>query len=178
MDLTGSCTLLVSMTWGGGSLWAIGKGRSGRDRLLKINPVDRSVEEDGWPVMDRESSIAYGDGALWIGLYRQSKPYLVMRVDPETRKVMKSMALRSETCLGTSVMWFDGGLWLVYAGKDHEMMVRIDPGNGKELLQAPMPKRWLHGQMKASGGTDGIFWGLQYPAGQIVKFDASFAGVK
>ncbi|MBA4388583.1 MAG: hypothetical protein C0404_11415 [Verrucomicrobia bacterium] len=183
LDLTGRCSSILATTWGGGSLWAIAKGKTGPWQLMKINPADTTVET-GFPALPPgEVSVAYGDGSVWLVGWKMSEPCVIMRVDPGTRKTLSTVKVKNEYAGEAGLVWFDGGLWLYGSiSGNRDRLTRLDTESGNELVFVQYPGSGYRGMVRIAAGNGSTLWGLRrgmpYRTGQVVQFDALFAGAK
>jgi len=138
--LTDPGAALMTVTYGGGSLWA-GDGNAG---LLKINPVTGRVEARLRAAGFRES---FGYGALWSVGYARTGPAL-WRADPATG-VARARPLPCVKQFGLAVG--AGGVWVNGVCSAHGAMpgrppyfslVRADPATGQVTARyqvTPLP---------------------------------------
>ncbi|MGE0717840.1 MAG: glutamine cyclotransferase [Alphaproteobacteria bacterium] len=104
------------------------------DRIKKIDPDTGEVlatipAPDGGD----NSGMAWAEGALWIGQYRNRR---IHQVDPATGAVLRT--IESDRVV-TGVTWVDGELWHgTWEGDDSDLR-RIDPATGavREVLEMP-----------------------------------------
>ncbi len=80
-----------------------------------------------------DSGLAWAEGSLWVGQYRDRK---IDQVDPETGKVLRTI---SANRFVTGVTWVDGELWHGTWEGDESDLRRIDPQTGKVLERVEMP---------------------------------------
>jgi glutamine cyclotransferase len=86
------------------------------------------------PGKGRDSGLAWAEGMLWVGQYRDRKIHCV---DPDTGEVLRS--IESDRFV-TGVSWVDGELWhATWEGDDSELR-RIEPETGQVLERLEMPK--------------------------------------
>jgi glutamine cyclotransferase len=103
------------------------------DRIQKIDPeTGRVLATIPAPGGGGDSGLAWAEGTLWVGAYRERK---IHQVDPQTGAV-----LRSITCdrLVTGVTWIDGELWHGTWEGDESAVQQIDPQTGKVLDRLEM----------------------------------------
>src|SRR6185312_9566512 len=103
-------------------------------RIQKIDPKTGQVLATiPAPGGGGDSGLAWAEGTLWVGHYREKKIY---QVDPETGKVLRTI---ESNRFVTGVTWVDGELWhATWEGDDSELR-RIDPKTGEVLEQLEMP---------------------------------------
>jgi glutamine cyclotransferase len=79
------------------------------------------------------SGLAYADGVLWIGGYRDKK---ILKVDAKTGRVLKT--IESDSFV-TGVTFSDGELWHGTMGDEPSEIRRIEPESGAVLERLVMP---------------------------------------
>jgi glutamine cyclotransferase len=80
-----------------------------------------------------DSGMAWAEGSLWVGVYRQRK---IHQVDPETGKILRTI---ESNRFVTGVTWVDGELWHGTWEGDESEIRRVDPANGQVLRRLKMP---------------------------------------
>jgi outer membrane protein assembly factor BamB len=80
-----------------------------------------------------DSGLAWGEGTLWVGQYRERKIY---QVDPGTGAILRTI---ESTRFVTGVTWTDGELWHGTWEGDESELRRVDPRTGEVLEQLEMP---------------------------------------
>jgi glutamine cyclotransferase len=104
------------------------------DQIQKIDPgTGRVVSSIPAPSQGRDSGMAWAEGALWIGEYRNRK---IHQVDPETGRVLRS--IESDRFV-TGVAWVDGELWHGTWEGDESSLRRVDPTTGEVQETLAMP---------------------------------------
>jgi len=104
------------------------------DRIQKIDPTSgRVLATIPGPGSGGVSGLAWAEGSLWVGEYRERK---IHQVDPETGKVLRTI---QSTRFVTGVTWIDGELWHGTWEGDESDVRRIDPQTGETLEQLDMP---------------------------------------
>ena len=80
-----------------------------------------------------DSGMAWAEGALWVGQYRERK---IHKVDPDTGAILRTIECSR---LVTGVTWVDGDLWHGTWEGDECDLRRIDPQTGQplEILKLP-----------------------------------------
>jgi len=123
------------------------------NRIQKIDPkTGRVLASIPAPGGGSDSGLAWAEGSLWVGQYRNRKVY---QIDPESGAVLRTI---ESNRFVTGVTWVDGELWhATWEGDDSDLR-RIDPQTGEVLESLEMP----HG-MGISGlesdGKDRFFCG-------------------
>ncbi len=104
------------------------------DRILKIDPkTGRVLATIPAPGGGADSGLAWAEGTLWVGQYRERK---IHQVDPETGAILRTI---ESNRFVTGVTWVDGELWHGTWEGDQSELRRIDPGTGEVLEQLEMP---------------------------------------
>ena len=80
-----------------------------------------------------DSGLAWAEGTLWVGQYRDRK---IHQVDPETGAVLRT--IESDRFV-TGVTWVDGELWHGTWQDEASDVRRIDPETGEVLERLEMP---------------------------------------
>jgi glutamine cyclotransferase len=102
--------------------------------IRKIDPASGQVVASiPAPGAGGDSGLAWAEGSLWVGEYRDRK---IHQVDPETGKVLRTI---ESNRFVTGVTWVEGDLWHgMWEGDDAELR-RIDPNSGEVLERIEMP---------------------------------------
>jgi glutamine cyclotransferase len=104
------------------------------DRIQKIDPkTGRVLATIPAPGGGGDSGLAWAEGTLWVGEYRNRK---IHQVDPETGKILRTI---ESNRFVTGVTWVDGELWHGTWEGDESDLRRIDPGTGEVLETVEMP---------------------------------------
>jgi glutamine cyclotransferase len=104
------------------------------DRIRKIDPESgRVLATIPSPGGGRDSGLAWAEGTLWVGQYRDRK---IHQIDPETGAILRTI---ESNRFVTGVTWVDGELWHGTWEGDESDLRRIDPGTGEVLEQLDMP---------------------------------------
>ena len=104
-------------------------------RIDKIDPATGGVVASiPAPGQGNDSGLAWAEGSLWVGQYRDRKIY---QIDPETGAIRRTI---ESNRFVTGVTWVDGELWHgTWEGDDSDIR-RIDPQSGAVLEQLEMPR--------------------------------------
>jgi len=104
------------------------------DRIRKIDPETGQVLATiPSPGGGRDSGLAWAEGTLWVGQYRDRK---IHQIDPETGAILRTIECSRFV---TGVTWVDGELWHgTWEGAESDLR-RIDPRTGEVLEQLDMP---------------------------------------
>src|SRR5262245_20592447 len=104
------------------------------DRIQKIDPKTGHVLATiPAPGGGGDSGLAWAEGTLWVGQYRERKIY---QVDAETGAILRT--IKSDRFV-TGVTWIDGELWHGTWEADESDLRRVDPGTGEVLEKLEMP---------------------------------------
>ncbi len=104
------------------------------DQIQKIDPeTGRVLSTIPAPSQGRDSGMAWAEGTLWVGEYRNRK---IHQVDPDTGRVLRS--IQSDRFV-TGVAWVDDELWHATWEGEQSSLRRIDPQTGEvhETLHMP-----------------------------------------
>ena len=103
-------------------------------RIDKIDPAPGDVVASiPAPGQGRDSGMAWAEGSLWVGQYRER---CIHQIDPATGEILRTLA--SDRFV-TGVSWVDGELWhATWEGDDSDLR-RIDPRDGHVLERLDMP---------------------------------------
>ena len=104
------------------------------DRIHKIDPqTGRVLASIPAPGGGSDSGLAWAEGTLWVGQYRERK---IHQVDPETGHVLRTILSNRFV---TGVTWVDGELWHgTWEGGESDLR-RIDPETGEVFERVEMP---------------------------------------
>jgi glutamine cyclotransferase len=104
------------------------------DRIQKVDPASgRVLGTIPAPGGGRDSGLAWAEGSLWVGQYRDRK---IHRIDPQTGAILRTI---ESNRFVTGVTWVDGDLWhATWEGEESELR-RVDPDSGKVLEKLEMP---------------------------------------
>lgn len=129
-------------------------------RIQKIDPESGEVLGSiPAPAGGGDSGLAWAEGALWVGHYRERK---IHQVDPETGKVLRT--LHSNRFV-TGVTWLDGELWHATWEGDESELRRVDAQTGEVKEKLVMPQGMNVSGLE-SDGRDRFFCGGG-PAGKV-----------
>jgi glutamine cyclotransferase len=103
-------------------------------RIQKIDPKSGEVVATiPAPGNGGDSGLAWAEGSLWVGQYRERK---IHQVDPETGKVLRTIESNRHV---TGVTWVDGELWHATWEADESSLRHIDAKTGEVLEEVDMP---------------------------------------
>ena len=104
------------------------------DRIQKIDPESgRVVATIPAPGGGGDSGLAWAEGTLWVGQYRDRK---IHQVDPETGAILRTI---ESSRFVTGVTWVDGELWHATWEGDHSDLRHVDPDTGEVLESLDLP---------------------------------------
>ena len=103
-------------------------------RIDKIDPATGEVVASiAAPGHGADSGLAWAEGSLWVGQYRDRK---IHQIDPETGAILRTI---ESNRFVTGVTWVDGELWHGTWEGDESDIRRIDPKSGAVLERLEMP---------------------------------------
>jgi glutamine cyclotransferase len=114
-------------------------------RIQKIDPKSGRVLSTIPAPGGGDSGLAWAEGTLWVGQYRERK---IHQVDPETGAVLRTI---ESNRFVTGVTWVDGELWHGTLEGDDSELRRVDPQTGEVLEMLEMP----HGVAVSGLDSDG-----------------------
>ncbi len=104
------------------------------DQIRKIDPETGQVLATiPSPGGGRDSGLAWAEGTLWVGQYRDRK---IHQIDPQTGAILRTI---ESSRFVTGVTWMDEELWHGTWEGDESDLRRIDPRTGEVLEQLDMP---------------------------------------
>ncbi|QAY77464.1 PQQ-binding-like beta-propeller repeat protein [Sphingosinicella sp. BN140058] len=119
---------------------------------LTENRIDRIDPKTGvvvssipTPESGGGSGLAWSEGSLWLGRYRDRK---IHQIDPETGAILRTIACSRFV---TGVTWVDGELWHGTWEGDQSDVRRIDPTTGEVLEAIDMPKGAIVSGLESDG---------------------------
>src|SRR5918997_6133418 len=123
------------------------------DRIQKIDPATGSVLATiPAPGRGGDSGLAWGEGTLWVGQYRDRK---IHQVDPQTGAILRTI---ESNRFVTGVTWVDGELWHATWEGDESELRRVDPRTGEVQEKLEMPPGAGVSGLESDGG-DRFFCG-------------------
>jgi glutamine cyclotransferase len=103
-------------------------------RIDKIDPkTGKVLKSIPAPGQGRDSGLAWAEGSLWVGQYRDRKIY---EIDPDTGAILRTI---ESNRFVTGVSWVDGELWHGTWEGDESELRRVDPQSGAVLERLAMP---------------------------------------
>ena len=104
-------------------------------RIDKIDPATGGVVASiPAPGKGGDSGLAWAEGSLWVGNYRDRK---IHQIDPATGAIKRSI---ESNRFVTGVTWVDGEMWHGTWEAEESDIRRIDPESGAVLERLQMPE--------------------------------------
>ena len=129
-------------------------------RIDKIEPATgKVVASIPAPGSGSDSGLAWADGSLWVGQYRDRR---IHRIDPNTGAILRT--IESDRFV-TGVTWVDGEMWHGTWEGDESDIRRIDPANGAILERLQMPAGVGVSGLESDGGD--LFYCGGGPSGKV-----------
>src|SRR5258706_5105247 len=122
------------------------------DRIQKIDPKTGRVLATIPAPGGGDSGLAWAEGTLWVGQYRDRK---IHQVDPQTGAILRT--IKSDRFV-TGVTWIDGELWHATLEGDESDLRQVDPRTGEVLEKLEMPPGVSVSGLESDGG-DQFFCG-------------------
>jgi glutamine cyclotransferase len=111
------------------------------------------------PGHGKDSGLAWAEGSLWVGQYRDRR---IHQVDPATGEVIRTI---ESSRFVTGVTWVDGELWHgTWEGEESDIR-RIDPKSGDVLERLEMPRGTGVSGLESDGA--GLFYAGGGATGKI-----------
>ena len=115
-------------------------------RIDKIDPATGDVVASiPAPGHGGDSGLAWAEGSLWVGQYRDRK---IHQIDPATGAILRTI---ESNRFVTGVTWVDGELWHGTWEGDESDIRRIDPDSGAVLERLEMPRGTAVSGMESDG---------------------------
>lgn len=115
------------------------------DLIQKIDPATGAVVATlPAPGGGKDSGLAWADGYLWVGQYRDRQ---IVQIDAGTGAVIRVIATKRFV---TGVTWVEGELWHGFSEDGSGGLARIDAVDGHELTVLDMPGMSVSG-LEADG---------------------------
>jgi glutamine cyclotransferase len=103
-------------------------------RIQKIDPDSgRVLATLPAPGGGADSGLAWAEGTLWVGEYRNRR---IHQVDPASGEVLRTL---ESNRFVTGVTWVDGELWHATWEGDESELRRVDPATGEVLEALALP---------------------------------------
>ncbi|RYE46065.1 MAG: glutamine cyclotransferase [Hyphomicrobiales bacterium] len=128
------------------------------DLIQKVDPTTGAIVATiPAPGGGKDSGLAWADGYLWVGQYRDRQ---IVQIDAGSGAIVRVI---STSRFVTGVTWVDGELWHGYSEDGTGGLARIDPDAGHELAVLDMPGMSVSGlesdggqQFFCGGGNSGV----------------------
>jgi glutamine cyclotransferase len=118
-------------------------------RIQKIDPkTGRVLSTIPAPGGGGDSGLAWSEGTLWVGQYRDRK---IHQIDPETGAILRTIESKRFV---TGVTWVDGELWHATWESDASELMRVDPLTGEVLETLEMPPGTSVSGLESDGGDE------------------------
>ena len=117
------------------------------DCIQKVDPKTGSVVATiPAPGGGRDSGLAWAEGSLWVGQYRERK---IHQIDPRTGEILHTL---ESNRFVTGVTWVAGELWHgTWEGEESELR-RVDPRTGEVLEALELPSGVGVSGLESDGG--------------------------
>ena len=117
------------------------------DHIHKIDPkTGRVLATIPAPGGGGDSGLAWAEGSLWVGQYRNRK---IHQIDPDTGAILRTI---ESNRFVTGVTWVDGELWHGTWEGDESELRHIDPADGVVLERLEMPPGTGISGLESDGG--------------------------
>lgn len=161
-ERTLACTGDAGTAFDGTYLYQIAESR-----IDKIDPATgKVVHSIPAPGKGSDSGMAWAEGSLWVGQYRDRK---IHQIDPETGAIQRTI---ESNRFVTGVTWVEGELWHATWEAEQSDIRRIDPDTGEVIERLQMPDGIAVSGLEsdgaelfyAGGGTSGKVRAVRRPA--------------
>ena len=116
-------------------------------RIRKIDPgTGRVLATIPAPGGGDDSGLAWAEGMLWVGQYRERK---IHQIDPDSGRILRTI---ESNRFVTGVTWVDGELWHGTLEENRSDLRRVDPHTGEVLESLDMPPGVAVSGLEADGG--------------------------
>ena len=138
-------------------------------RIDKIDPNTGDVVASiPAPGSGSDSGLAWAEGSLWVGQYRDRR---IHQIDPATGAIRRTI---ESNRFVTGVTWVDGELWHGTWEGDESEIRRINPQSGAVLERLEMPRGTAVSGMESDGadlfycggGSSGKIRAVKRPKGE------------
>ena len=117
------------------------------NRINKIDPATgRVLASIPAPGNGGDSGLAWAEGTLWVGHYRDRK---IHQVDPDTGAILRTI---ESNRFVTGVTWVDGELWHGTWEGDESDVRRVDPATGEVMERLDLPPGVEVSGLESDGG--------------------------
>jgi glutamine cyclotransferase len=141
-------------------------------RIDKIDPTTGDVVASiPAPGQGRDSGLAWAEGSLWVGQYRDRK---IHQIDSTTGVIVRTI---ESNRFVTGVTWVDGELWHGTWEGDESEVRHIDSESGAVLERLTMPRGTAVSGLESDGanlfycggGSSGVVRAVRRPKTKSVK---------
>ncbi|MEO8063856.1 MAG: glutamine cyclotransferase [Pseudomonadota bacterium] len=115
------------------------------EQIQKIDPATGRVLATIPAPEGGGSGLAWAEGSLWVGQYRNRK---IRQIDPETGATLRTL---ESNRFVTGVSWVDKELWHGTWEDEHSELRRIDPKTGAVLESLEMPSGTMISGLESNG---------------------------
>jgi len=116
-------------------------------RIQKIDPQSgRVLSTIPAPGGGGDSGLAWAEGSLWVGQYRERR---IHQIDPQTGEILRTL---ESNRFVTGVTWVDGELWHGTWEGDESELRRIDSRTGEVLEALELPRGTPLSGIESDGG--------------------------
>ncbi|MEN5159642.1 Vgb family protein [Achromobacter spanius] len=116
-------------------------------RIQKVDPASGEILSTiPAPGGECVSGMAWAEGSLWVGAYRDRK---IHQVDPASGKVLRTIESNRYV---TGVTWVDGELWHGTWEAEESELRRLEPRTGQVLEAVEMPAGVGVSGLESDGG--------------------------
>lgn len=117
------------------------------DVIQKIDPeTGRVLGTIPTPGQGRDSGLAWAEGTLWVGEYRNRR---IHQIDPDTGKILRSIDSQRFV---TGVSWVDGELWHGTWEADQSDLRRLNPKTGAVEERIDLPSGMTVSGLESDAG--------------------------
>ena len=117
------------------------------ERILRIDPETGSVLDSiPAPEGGGNAGLAWAEGALWVGQYRQRR---IHQVDPQTGAILRTI---ESSRYVTGVTWVERELWHGTWEDGVSELRRVDVDTGEVLETVAMPPGMIVSGLESDGG--------------------------
>jgi glutamine cyclotransferase len=123
-------------------LWQVAEAR-----IDKIDPASGDIVASiPAPGHGHDSGLAWAEGSLWVGQYRDRK---IHQVDPQTGAILRTI---ESNRFVTGVTWVDGELWHGTLENEESELRHVDSRTGAVLQRLQMPRDTVVSGLESDGG--------------------------
>jgi len=117
------------------------------ERILRIDPgIGRVLGSIPAPDGGGNAGLAWAEGALWVGQYRQRR---IHQVDPQTGAILRTI---ESSRYVTGVTWVERELWHGTWEDEASELRHVDADTGEVLESVAMPPGMIVSGLESDGG--------------------------